>query len=292
MRRLPAIQLWRGPERRPSRRVKSVHFVDNLNPVLVHLGPLEVHWYGVMYALSFIIGYYLICYLARKRGVPLDSDGVAELTGYLVAGVLFGGRLGYVLFYNLPYYLRHPAQIVSVWDGGMSFHGGLIGVIIAGLLFSRKTGIPFWSLTELVVPVAPLGLFFGRLGNFINGELWGRPSNVPWAMIFPRAPLVHGAMVPRHPSQLYEAILEGLVLFSVLWIMAQRPRPKGVIFGTFLTLYGLFRCFVEFFRQPDPQLGYIGGVITMGQFLSIPMILIGIAVIAWLYVGMRQSLKT
>ena len=205
---------------------------------------------------------------------------------------MFGGRLGYVLFYSLPYYLHHPAATVALWDGGMSFHGGLIGVIIAGLLFSRKTGIPFWSLTELVVPVAPLGLFFGRLGNFINGELWGRPSNVPWATIFPRAPLVHGAMVPRHPSQLYEAILEGLVLFSVLWIMAQRPRPKGVIFGTFLTLYGLYRCFVEFFRQPDPQLGYIGGVITMGQFLSIPMILIGIAVIAWLYVGMPQTLKT
>jgi phosphatidylglycerol:prolipoprotein diacylglycerol transferase len=258
-----------------------VHFVDNLNPVLVHLGPLQVHWYGVMYALSFIVGYYLICYLARKRGVSLDRDGVAELTAYLVAGVLFGGRLGYVLFYNLPYYLHHLAQIVAVWDGGMSFHGGLIGVTLAGLLFSRKTGIPFWNLAELVVPVAPLGLFLGRLGNFINGELWGRPSNVPWAMIFPRASLVDGKMVPRLPSQLYEAILEGLVLFSILWIMAQRPRPKGIIFGTFLALYGLFRCFVEFFRQPDPQLGYIGGVITIGQILSIPMSLIGIAVIAW-----------
>jgi len=258
-----------------------VHFVDNLNPVFVHLGPLQIRWYGVMYGLSFIIGYYLLCYLARKRGVPLDSDGVADLVLYLVMGVIVGGRLGYVLFYNLGYYLHHPAQIVAVWDGGMSFHGGLIAVIVAGLLFSRKTKIPFWNLAELVVPVAPLGLFLGRLGNFINGELWGRPSNVPWAMIFPRAPLVHGKMVPRHPSQLYEAILEGLVLFTILWLLAQRPRPKGVIFGTFLALYGTFRCFVEFFRQPDPQLGYVGGVITMGQILSIPMILIGIGIIVW-----------
>jgi len=258
-----------------------VHLVDNLNPVLVHLGPLQIHWYGVMYALAFIIGYYLIRYLAPKRRVPLDANGVADLTLYLVAGVLLGGRLGYVLFYNLPYYLRHPAQIVAVWDGGMSFHGGLIGVIVAGLLFSWKSRIPFWSLTELVVPVAPVGLFLGRIGNFINGELWGRPSNVPWAMIFPRAPLVHGIMVPRHPSQLYEAILEGLVLFTILWILAQKPRPHGLLLGTFLIFYGLFRCFVEFFRQPDPQLGYIGGFITMGQILSIPMVLIGIGLIVW-----------
>ena len=213
--------------------------------------------------------------------MPLDRDGVADLTLYLVAGLLFGARLGYVLFYNLPDFLHHPAQIVAVWDGGMSFHGGLIGVIVAGLLFSRKSGISFWSLTELVVPVAPMGLFLGRLGNFINGELWGRPSNVSWAMIFPRAPLVQGVMVPRHPSQLYEAILEGLVLFTILWSLAQKPMPKGLLFGIFLTFYGLFRCFVEFFREPDPQLGLIGGVISMGQILSIPMILIGIGVIVW-----------
>jgi phosphatidylglycerol:prolipoprotein diacylglycerol transferase len=211
----------------------------------------------------------------------LDIDGVAELIIYLAAGVLFGGRLGYVLFYNLPYYLHHPVKIVAVWDGGMSFHGGLIGVTMAGLLFSRNSGVPFWSLTELVVPVAPLGLFLGRLGNFINGELWGRPSDVPWAVIFPRAPLVHGVIVPRHPSQLYEAILEGLVLFAIIWILVEKPRPKGVLFGTFLALYGLFRCFLEFFRQPDLQLGFIGGVITMGQMLSIPMILIGLSVIVW-----------
>jgi phosphatidylglycerol---prolipoprotein diacylglyceryl transferase len=258
-----------------------LRFVDNLNPVLMHLGPLQVRWYGLMYALSFIIGYQLICYLAQKHGAMLDSNGVEKLVFYLAGGVVFGGRLGYVLFYNLPYYLHHPAAIVAVWDGGMSFHGGLIGVTIGGLLFSRKTGIRFLSLSDLVVPVAPLGLFLGRLGNFINGELWGRPANVPWAMIFPRAPLVHGMMVPRHPSQLYEAALEGLVLFAILWIMAQKRRPEGVLSGTLLTLYGLFRCLMEFFRQPDQQLGYIGGVITMGQILSIPMILIGLGVIVW-----------
>jgi phosphatidylglycerol---prolipoprotein diacylglyceryl transferase len=258
-----------------------VHFVDRLNPVLVHLGPLEVRWYGVMYAISFVVGYYLICYLAPKRGVPLDRDGVSELVIYLIFGVLLGGRLGYVFFYNLPYYLHHPAQIIAMWDGGMSFHGGLIGVILATVVFSRKSGISFLSLAELVVPVAPLGLFLGRLGNFINGELWGRPSDVPWAMIFPRAPLVHGAMVPRHPSQLYEAILEGLVLFAILWTLARKPRSEGVIFGTFLAFYGLFRFLVEFFRQPDQQLGFIGGFITMGQILSIPMILIGLGIIVW-----------
>jgi phosphatidylglycerol:prolipoprotein diacylglycerol transferase len=247
----------------------------------MHLGPLQVRWYGLMYALSFIIGYQLICYLAQKHGAMLDSNGVEKLVFYLAGGVVFGGRLGYVLFYNLPYYLHHPAAIVAVWDGGMSFHGGLIGVTIGGLLFSRKTGIRFLSLSDLVVPVAPLGLFLGRLGNFINGELWGRPANVPWAMIFPRAPLVHGMMVPRHPSQLYEAALEGLVLFAILWTMAQKRRPEGVLLGTFLTLYGLFRCLMEFFRQPDQQLGYIGGVITMGQILSIPMILIGLGIIVW-----------
>lgn len=266
-----------------------MHFVDRLNPVLVHLGPLQLHWYGVMYVISFIVGYYLICYLAPKHGVPLDRDGVSELVIYLVAGVLLGGRVGYVLFYNLPYYLEHPAQIIAVWDGGMSFHGGLIGVIVATLLFSRRSGISFLNLAEMVVPVAPLGLFLGRLGNFINGELWGRPSDVPWAMIFPRAPLVNGDMVPRHPSQLYEAVLEGLVLFAVLWILAQKPRPKGVILGTFLTLYGLFRFSVEFFRQPDPQLGFIGGVVTMGQILSIPMVLFGIAIIVWALHRHRSS---
>jgi len=258
-----------------------LYFVDNLNPVLIHLGPLQIRWYGVMYALSFIIGYYLICYLAQKRGVPLDREHVGELITYLVGGVLFGGRLGYVLFYNLPYYVHSPAEIVAVWDGGMSFHGGLIGMIIAALLFSRKTGIEFSMLADLVVPVAPLGLFLGRLGNFINGELWGRPSNVAWAMIFPRAPLVEGMMVPRHPSQLYEAALEGLTLFAVLWIMAQRRYPQGVILGTFLTLYGVSRCFIELFREPDLQLGLIGGIISMGQILSIPMIFVGIGVIVW-----------
>jgi phosphatidylglycerol---prolipoprotein diacylglyceryl transferase len=264
----------------------ALHFVDNLNPVLVHLGPLEIHWYGLMYALSFVIAYYLICYLAPKRGVPLDSDGVALLIFYLAAGVLLGGRLGYVLFYNLPYFLDYPAKIVAVWDGGMSFHGGLIGVIVAAVIFSRENRIGFLRLADLVVPAVPVGLFLGRIGNFINGELWGRPSDVPWAVIFPRAPLVSAmtggmTMVPRHPSQLYEAGLEGLVLFTVLWILAQRKLPDGVLFGTFLALYGVFRCFVELFRQPDPQLGYIGGIVTMGQILSVPMILAGIGLVVW-----------
>jgi phosphatidylglycerol---prolipoprotein diacylglyceryl transferase len=266
-----------------------LHFVDNLNPVLMHIGPVQIHWYGMMYALSFIIGYFLICHLAPKRGVPLNSDGAAQLIYALAAGVLFGGRLGYVLFYNLPYYIHHPAKILAVWDGGMSFHGGLIGVITAALIFSHKTGIRFLSLADLVAPVVPIALFLGRLGNFINGELWGRPSNVSWAMIFPKAPLVNGMMVPRHPSQLYEAALEGVVLFTILWTMARKPRPEGVVLGTFLTLYGIFRCFVEFFREPDSQLGLIGGFISMGQILSLPMILVGVCIIVW---ALRQRRST
>jgi phosphatidylglycerol---prolipoprotein diacylglyceryl transferase len=254
-----------------------LHFVDNFDPLL-HIGPLEIHWYGVMYALSFIVGYYLLCYLAPKQNIPLDSDGIARLALYLAGGVILGGRLGYVAFYNLPYYYVHPAQIGAVWDGGMSFHGGLIGVTIGALIFSTTNRIRFWKIADLVVVVAPLGLFLGRLGNFINGELWGRPSTVPWAMIFPRAPLVNGMMVPRHPSQLYEACLEGLVLFVVLWTLAQRPRPEGMLFGIFLILYGLFRSCIEFFREPDAQLGLIGGFISMGQILSIPMILAGIGI--------------
>ncbi len=152
-----------------------MHFVDNLNPIPMRVGPLEVHWYGVMYALSFVIGYYLLCYLAPKRGIPLHRDAIALMVLYLAAGVLMGGRLGYVIFYNLPYYISHPVQIPAIWDGGMSLHGGLIGVTIAVLVFSRKIHIGFWRIADLVVPVVPLGLFFGRLGNFINGEPWGRP---------------------------------------------------------------------------------------------------------------------
>lgn len=253
----------------------------------MRIGPLQIHWYGTMYALSFVVGYYLLRYLAPKRGIPLSSDGITQMVLYLAAGVLLGGRLGYVLFYNLPYYLSHPAQIVAIWDGGMSFHGGLIGVTLAVVIFAWKTHIGFWSLADLVVPIAPMGLFFGRLGNFSNGELWGRPSGVPWAVIFPRAPLVDGVMVPRHPSQLYEAGLEGLVLFAFLWIVAQRRQPEGMLFGLFLVLYGLFRFCLEFFRQPDPQLGLFWGVISMGQILSLPMVLAGIGVC--IYARFRRS---
>jgi phosphatidylglycerol---prolipoprotein diacylglyceryl transferase len=253
----------------------------------MRVGPLAVHWYGVMYALSFAIGYYLLCYLAPKRGIPLNRDEIAGMVLYLAVGVIFGGRLGYVFFYNLPYYVSHAAQIPAIWDGGMSFHGGLIGVTLAVLIFSWKTQIGFWSIADLIVPIVPLGLFFGRLGNFINGELWGRPSDVPWAVIFPRAPLIHGVMVPRHPSQLYEAGLEGVVLFAILWTLAQRRRPDGTLFGLFLILYGLFRFCLEFFRQPDAQLGLFWGVISMGQILSAPMILAGVGILV--YARSRRS---
>lgn len=265
-----------------------MHFVDKMNPILMRVGPLQVHWYGAMYALSFAIGYYLLGYLAPKRDLALNGDEITRLVLYLAVGVIFGGRLGYVLFYNLPYYLSHLAQIPAIWDGGMSFHGGLIGVTLAVLIFSWKTQIGFWCVADLIVPVVPLGLFFGRLGNFINGELWGRPSGVPWAVIFPRAPLIHGVMVPRHPSQLYEAGLEGLVLFAIMWTLAQRRRPEGMLFGLFLILYGIFRFCLEFFREPDAQLGLFWGVISMGQILSLPMVLAGVGV--FIYARSRRTI--
>lgn len=245
--------------------------LPNIDPVIVQLGPFALRWYGVMYLIGFLIGFLVIRHLAEKRQLPLNRDGQSDLLFYCVLGVILGGRLGYVLFYNAGYYLQHPLQIFSVWEGGMSFHGGLLGVVVAAVLFSWRRKLPVLLLGDILVTASALGLGLGRIGNFINGELWGRVTNVPWGMVFPAA-----GPEPRHPSQLYEAFLEGLVLFIVLWWLHRRKAPHGVPFFSFFLLYGSFRFLIEFFRQPDAHLGFLWAGATMGQILCLPMILVGI----------------
>lgn len=221
-----------------------------------------------MYLLGFASSLLLVKYQIRKRGLELEADFVETLYSYLIVGLLLGARLGYVIFYNAAYYLDNPLEIFSIWQGGMSFHGGFIGVLLGGLLFCKRYRVDYWLIADLVVVTVPIGLGLGRLGNFINGELYGRVTNVPWAMIFP------GESLPRHPSQLYEFLLEGVVLFIILWSMKGKVK-SGQLIALFLVFYGIFRIVAEFFREPDPQIGYIMGVITMGQILSCLMVVAG-----------------
>jgi len=250
----------------------------NIDPVFLRLGPLQFRWYGLMYLLSLAAAYFVIKLRAAARGVAISKDQLYDLIVYAAVGVFAGGRLGYVLFYNLPYYLEHPAKIVAVWEGGMAFHGGLLGTILAVWLFCRRRGFPFYTIADLAAITVPIGLGLGRLGNFINGELYGRPSDAPWCMVFPG-----GGPECRHPSQLYEAGLEGGLLFIVLWLIGRQPTPSGTVCWSFITGYGLCRVVVEFFREPDFHLGFILGPFSMGQLLSAPMILIGAFMLAWGY---------
>lgn len=242
-----------------------------IDPVIVQIGPLAVRWYGMMYLAGFVAAYFIIRNLARHRHLPLSDQVLSDLLFYGVIGVILGGRLGYTLFYNLPYYARHPLHIFAVWEGGMSFHGGLLGVVVAVLVFCWRRRLPRLLIGDILVTAATIGLGLGRVGNFINAELWGRVTDVPWGMVFPGA-----GPEPRHPSQLYEAFLEGPVLFLVLWLLHRRKAAVGVPFFTFFLLYGLFRFSVEFVRQPDSHLGFLWGGATMGQLLSLPMVLFGI----------------
>lgn len=241
------------------------------------LGPLQIHWYGVMYGLGFILTYWIVRSQVRRRGIPLTNELLADFIMYLIMGVIFGGRIGYILFYNLRDYLAHPAEILAVWHGGMSFHGGLIGTILMGFWFCRKHGLKFLEMADITLVAVPLGLGLGRLGNFINGELWGRPASVPWAMVFPSDPLG----LPRHPSQLYEFGLEGIALFLAMFLLSRRRPPNGVLLGTFLMGYGLIRFGLEFVRNPDAQLGLVLGPFSMGQLLSFPMVVGGAALVLW-----------
>lgn len=248
----------------------------DIDPVAIHLGPVAIRWYGISYVVAILLAWWLLNLRTGARRPDWTRDQVADLIFYAAVGVIVGGRLGEVLFYNLPYFLSHPLAVFRIWEGGMSFHGGLIGVMIAGWWWGRGAGKSFFAVADFLTPVVPIGLGSGRIGNFINGELWGKPSDLPWAMIFPDP---RAGVVPRHPSQLYEAFLEGLLLFVVLWWFSSRPRPPMAVFGLFLLLYGLVRSAVEFVREPEAHIGYLlGGWLTVGQVLSAPMILFG----AWM----------
>ncbi len=251
----------------------------NISPVIVQLGPLALRWYGLMYLIGLTGAYFLIKRRVHRQKLGLTAEQVYDMVVYAALGVFLGGRLGYVLFYNLPYYLEHPLKIPAVWEGGMSFHGGLLGVIVALILFAYRCGVTVYTVADLAAAVTPLGLGFGRLGNFINGELFGRATDVPWCMVFPA-----GGPDCRHPSQLYEALLEGALLFTVLWVLNRRPTPPGTILWTFLAGYGMCRVIVEFFREPDPQMGTFFGGMSMGQILSAPMILVGVTMLIFGYV--------
>ena len=253
------------------------------DPVAVSLGPLKVHWYGLMYLVGFVSAWWL----GRRRAVRADSPvtppQVDDLLFYGALGVVLGGRVGYVLFYNLPVFLDDPLVLFKVWQGGMSFHGGLLGVLIGLWLFARRYQLRYFAVVDFIAPLVPIGLAAGRIGNFINGELWGKVTDVPWAMVFPGA-----GPLPRHPSQLYEFSLEGVALFAILWFYARKPRPTMAVSGLFAICYALFRFLIEFVRQPDAQLGYLAfGWLTMGQLLSLPLLAAGV----WLMVAAyRQPL--
>lgn len=242
----------------------------NIDPVIIRIGPFAVRWYGVMYLLGFTASFFLVRHQIKKKGLKFAEAFVDSLYSYLILGLLVGARLGYVVFYDLPEYIRNPLEIFALWHGGMSFHGGLMGSIVAGIVFCRRSKVDFWQVSDLVIVTAPIGLGLGRLGNFINGELYGRVANMPWAMVFPG-----GGPLPRHPSQLYELFLEGVVLFTVLWVLKDRVSRSGVLTSFFLLFYGIFRFALEFVREPDVQLGYILGPFTMGQVLSSSMVVIG-----------------
>jgi phosphatidylglycerol---prolipoprotein diacylglyceryl transferase len=251
----------------------------NIDPVAVSFGPVAVHWYGLMYLIGFVASWWLGVVRARKPGSGWKAEEIGDLIFYGALGVIIGGRVGYILFYNFGLFVEDPLLLFRVWQGGMSFHGGLLGVLVAMWLYGRKTGRTFFQVTDFMAPFVPIGLGAGRIGNFINGELWGKPTDLPWGMVFPFLDAQ-----PRHPSMLYEALLEGLVLFAVLWLYSSRARPTRAVSGLFLLGYGLFRFGVEFVRQPDAHIGYLAmGWLTMGHVLSAPMILFGILLLVLAY---------
>ncbi|MCF8056624.1 MAG: prolipoprotein diacylglyceryl transferase [Desulfocapsa sp.] len=252
-----------------------------IDPVIFSLGPLQIRWYGLMYVLGFSVSYVLVQKQIRNFSYKDLEPWFENLNLVLILSVVIGGRLGYVLFYNFSYYLQHPLEIPATWTGGMSFHGACIGVLLGGWLYVRKKKLDFWKCADIYAVTIPVGLGLGRLGNFINGELFGRVSTVPWAMAFPG-----GGPQPRHPSQLYEMLLEGFLLFAILWTLKTRPWenkknwPHGSMTALFLIAYGCFRMFVELFREPDQHIGFLLGFITMGQLLSSLMIMTG-AILWW-----------
>jgi phosphatidylglycerol:prolipoprotein diacylglycerol transferase len=258
----------------------------NIDPVLIEIGPLAIRWYALAYIAGLVLGWRYVVHLTSAERLwpgrpPITKTDVDDMLLWVALGVILGGRIGYVLFYNPGYYVTHPVEILYVWQGGMSFHGGAAGVLVAIYLFSRARNIAFASLMDVTAAAATIGLFFGRIANFINSELWGRVTDMPWGVVFP-----NGGPLPRHPSQLYEACLEGIVLFLLLWLLTHRfgaLKKPGVITGAFICGYGIARIFVEFFREPDAQIGYLAGNwLTMGMVLSAPMAIIG-ASLVWYF---------
>ena len=246
-------------------------WVHDIDPIALSIGPLKVHWYGLMYLIGFAGAWWLGVFRAKKPGSGWNEEHVSDIIFWGAMGVVLGGRAGYVLFYNFDKFLADPLWLFAVWEGGMSFHGGLLGVIIAMYWFGQKHGKSLMEMGDFIAPLIPIGLGAGRVGNFIGGELWGRTTDLPWGVVFPR-----GGDLPRHPSQLYEFVLEGVVLFIVLWWFSSKPRPRMAVSGLFLLLYGVFRSVVEFVREPDAHIEFVAfNWLTMGQLLSLPMIIIG-----------------
>lgn len=251
----------------------------DIDPVAISIGPLDLYWYGITYLVGIGAAWFLGVRRARHRS-DWTGEQVGDLIFYAAIGIIVGGRLGYGLFYGLGQWSQDFFWIFRLQEGGMSFHGGMIGVLLAFWYFSWRTGKTYFQTADFIVPMVPLGLGAGRIGNFINAELWGRPSDVPWAMVFPTDP----QQVPRHPSMLYEFVLEGVVLFIVLWVFSRRPRPAGAVTGLFGIGYGLSRILVEFWREPDAHIGYLAGDwLTMGMLLSLPMVIAGAAMMVWAY---------
>ena len=259
---------------------------QNLDPVAFTIGPLSVRWYGIAYILGFLFTALIMWRLSKRWKISVDEDALFTILLCVIVGVIVGARVGYCLMYGNGYYLSHPIEILFINQGGMSFHGGLAGALAGGAVAAKLTGIPFLTLADMGAIAAPVGLFLGRCANFINGELWGAVTDAPWGVVFGGA----AGMMPRHPSQLYEALLEGIVLFCILFVLSRKtpPRPRGTFIGVFLIFYGLFRFLIEFVRQPDAHIGYLyGDWLTMGQLLSAPVIIIGVVV---LVVALRKNM--
>ncbi len=265
----------------------------NLNPIFINLGPIAIHWYGLMYLVALGTGIFLGSYRAQRANSGWEKEQVSDMAFYLFLGAILGGRIGYSLFYNFDLFIEQPLSILGWQDGklewsGMSFHGGLIGVLVATLFIARHYKKGFWEVTDFIAPLIPLGLFFGRIGNYINGELWGRATDQSWGWLFPMDP----SGLYRHPSQLYQAFGEGLLLFIILWIFTQKPRPRCAASGLFLVGYGSFRFIAEFFREPDAHIGYlIGEWFTKGMLLSLPMIIAGLLLLLFAYKFNRSTDK-
>jgi phosphatidylglycerol:prolipoprotein diacylglycerol transferase len=260
--------------------------LPTIDPVFLRLGPLEFRWYGLMYIIGFAVAYLIFKTQSKERKINLSTDTISDIVFMIAMGIVIGGRAGYILFYNLAWYLQHPLKVFAVWEGGMSFHGGLVGGALAGIYIFRKKSLDLWEMADIAALAMPIGLCLGRIGNFINGELYGRVTNHPWGVVFPG-----GGSLPRHPSQLYEAFLEGVVLLAVVWGARRAEPPKGTLFWTVIAGYGMFRFIVEFFREPDQQIGFLWGGATMGQLLSLPMLFLGVGMLIRICLAARRLSK-